>query len=183
MGSVRVLQKPEMVSYDDIHDIIVSAHASLDNGITLNSTKLTGSDLSRIIGHSGICLVAYLDNRLAGTASICWEQIDRWGYHEIFGTVRFLAVEPWARGKGIGTALMREVISICSAQNRKSILSTVYNNKVAKALYRKNNYIPIRHYGEGHYCVTMAHGVEKSRCFFFSITSFLYSRAKHMIRR
>ena len=179
MESVKVIRKPERVSFDDIHNVIVSAHSTLKDNVTLNTTNMSGEELERIIGDSGICLTAYVDDKLAGTASICWEKIDKWGYNENFGVIRFVAVEPWAQGKGVGTALIQEVTSICLRENKKSIVSMVYNNKAARRLYTKNGYIPIKHYGVGHYCITMSMGIGRFKCSVYSLTSFLISRVKH----
>lgn len=182
MESVKIIRKPETVSYEDIHNVIASAHSTLRDNVTLNTTNMSGEELKRIIGDSGICLTAYVEDRLAGTASICWETIKRWGYNEKFGVIRFVAVEPWAQGKGVGTALIREALSICTKQHKKSLVSLVYDNTTAKKLYEKIGYVTIMQYGSGHYCITMSYGIPFYKCIYYSSISFIVSRMRRFAR-
>ena len=70
MADIIIMEKPDWITYDDIHELIVKAHkVNIDKGIVMKTTKLEGEELKERIGVEGRCFVALDGEKLVGTSS------------------------------------------------------------------------------------------------------------------
>lgn len=121
MEEIRIQEKPDWVEWNDIHDILFNAHkANRDRGIFMRTSVLTGEELKKRLG-DGICLVAFVGGKLAGTASIKFIQRNRWYAHEVIGDLMLIGILPEYKGLGIYKRLYTSLEDIAK-QNKLNIL-------------------------------------------------------------
>lgn len=71
MDEIRVMVKPDWVSWDDIHELLLAAHKkNIEKGIVMNSVTRNGEGIKRYIGENGRCFVALCGDKLIGTTSV-----------------------------------------------------------------------------------------------------------------
>lgn len=79
MEEIKVLPKPDWVSYDDIHELLEKAHQkNYKKGIVLQYSKMTGDEIKKKLGDEGQCWVAMDGNKLVGTTSVTFFQGKNW---------------------------------------------------------------------------------------------------------
>lgn len=63
--------KPDWVSWDEIHELLLAAHKkNIEKGVVMNTTTMTGEEIKNYLGESGRCIVALCGNELVGTTSV-----------------------------------------------------------------------------------------------------------------
>ncbi len=90
-------------------------------------------------------LVAVLDGRVAGAVTVAAPP-SRWaeGAAEGEAVIRMLVVDPAARGRGIGEALVRACVQEASAAGcRRVRLSTQDDSRAAHRIYRRLGFVPV----------------------------------------
>lgn len=101
-GSIIITEKPDWVSWDDIHDVLWKAHASnRERGINMRKPSLPGKEIKKEIGNDGVMLVALDGNKVVGTAALLFKQKPAWYNKDIYGYMCFAAILPEYRGSGI----------------------------------------------------------------------------------
>lgn len=107
-SGIVIMEKPESVSWDEIHELIDAAHSTnRAAGINMVNSAMTGEQLRKRIG-SGKCFVAYVDGVLAGTCSLEIREVSSWySKHSKVGHLIFAGVRPEFRGLGVYAALSR----------------------------------------------------------------------------
>lgn len=106
MDDIKIMEKPEWVSWDNIHQILVEAHAeNIAKGMTMRTVNLTGEELKERLGR-GKCFVA-IDSagKVVGTASVSISEIDTWYYKGVAGKLMLAAIIPSYQGRGIYSML------------------------------------------------------------------------------
>lgn len=103
-NSIQIVEKPDWVLWDDIHEVLVKAHAqNRANGINMKKPTLPGERIAKEIGNEGKMFVALDGNRVIGTAAVvpiiksywCGKNVDK------YACVHFDAILPEYNGKGI----------------------------------------------------------------------------------
>ena len=108
MDDIRVIEKPDWVSWDAIHALLVSAHAdNVGQGIVMRNPTRPGDELEEMIGDDGLMFVALDGDRLVGTAAIIKEQGHAWFNKGPYGHLCLAGVLPGYSGRGIYKSLMR----------------------------------------------------------------------------
>lgn len=78
MEEIKVMEKPDWVSWDDIHTVLESAHkVNQKLGFHMINANLTGDKIRRKVG-KGICVVALDGDKVVGTQSVALFDGDRW---------------------------------------------------------------------------------------------------------
>lgn len=86
MEEIRIIPKPDNISYDDIHELLLEAHKkNFKKGIVLRYTQLLGDEIKEKLGDEGQCWVAMCGERLVGTTSVTF----------------FIGKEWWNKGKKV----------------------------------------------------------------------------------
>lgn len=109
IDGIRYLEKPESVSYDEIHEVLYAAHAvNRAKGMNMHNAELSGEELKESIeGKNGKCYVAMDGDRVVGTTSYELRSRNRW-YAK--GTIPYLTkagVLPEYNGKGVYKTLAK----------------------------------------------------------------------------
>ena len=79
MEEIRIIPKPDNISYDDIHELLLEAHKkNYKNGIVLQYTQMTGNQIKKKLGEEGQCWVAMDGDKLVGTTSVTFFQGKNW---------------------------------------------------------------------------------------------------------
>lgn len=79
MEDIKVMPKPDWVSYDDIHELLAAAHKkNYEKGIVLGYSQMTGDQIKEMLGEEGECWVAMDGDKLVGTTSVTFFQGKNW---------------------------------------------------------------------------------------------------------
>ena len=160
MNTIRILEKPNTISLDEVHQLLWDANeANRKNGFVLNSSKLSSEALKKKIGSRGLCLVALDGERLAGTISLHPVMRDRWYAKEEIAEFLLLGIHPDYQGRHLGTQLMQKAEEEARRWGVRAIeLNTAENNSPAIHMYQRLGYtfVSYVHYnGRDHNSVVM----------------------------
>ena len=144
---VQIVEKPEWVSWDEIHDVIWKAHEdNRTHGINMRLPSLSGEEIREHIEGVGKMFVALDDDKVVGTAAVKTRKTDLWCGKGEYAYFCFAAVLPQYRGQGIYKQLyeMREMESRKNGFTR-TMFDTHENNTHMieiglRAGYRKVSY-------------------------------------------
>ena len=159
MGEIQIIQKPEMVSYDDIHELIYLAHDSnRKKGFHVKTAEMSGKELENHIG-DGICFVAMDNDRLIGVTAVrVISRNTRFAKGKIADQI-LVAIHPDYTGKHISSNLHKAVVRYSEKKGLAQIeLRTAADNlKMQKACIKWGfRYVDFKAYsGIDHYTVVM----------------------------
>ena len=185
---IRIVEKPDWVSWDSVHNVIWNAHAvNREKGVVMRNPSLSGEEIKEKLGGKGKMLVALTaEDELVGTAAIMPKEVTVWFGKEVFAYCCFAAIIPEYSGQGIykELCLRRESMALEMGLD-KMLFDTHENNArmIGHALnagYRFVNYRFIR----DHFNVFMVKWLNgcpytKSYCHF----RYVLSRMKTKVRR
>ena len=97
MEEIKIVEKPDWVSWDDIHELLLQAHKkNYEKGIILGYTQMPGYKIKEKLGDEGQCWVAMDGDKIVGTTSVTYFKGTSW----------------WNKGKkvahGCFTGILRE---------------------------------------------------------------------------
>ncbi len=102
---IIIKEKPESVSWDEIHSVLYSAHKpNRELGIYQATAELSGKRLREVIG-DGKCFVALDGDRVIGTCSVKIKNPHRWFAHGKAAYYMLAGVLPEYQGRGIYSLL------------------------------------------------------------------------------
>lgn len=79
MEEIRTMPKPDWISWDDIHELLMAAHKkNIAKGMAMKIPQLSGEELKQKIGEKGRCFVALANEKLVGTTSVSFYQGKSW---------------------------------------------------------------------------------------------------------
>lgn len=156
----KIIEKPDSLSWDIIHDILWSAHQeNRRKGITMKYATLSGDEIrKRIDEHSGHTYVAYSGDEVVGTVSFMVKKKNAWYHKGEYAYLCFEGVKPEYKGKGAykSLVLFRERI-IKELGLKMMLLDTNEDNKRTISLQQKNGFRKIgMHVWPDHVNVIMA---------------------------
>lgn len=100
--SIQIIEKPDWISWDTIHEVLIQAHAeNRSRGINMRKPSLPGEEIKKEIGDEGVFLVALDGNKVIGTAALLKNENSAWYNKGPYGYLCFGALLPEYRGKGI----------------------------------------------------------------------------------
>lgn len=109
-NKIQIIEKPESISWDSIHDILYKAHESnRQKGVFMRTATLTGEELRQRVGENGKCFVALIDGKLAGTASVKFVPRNTWYHKGIIADLMLVGILPEYKGYGIYSLLTKEI--------------------------------------------------------------------------
>ena len=129
--NIKVLEKPDGVSWDAIKDCLTTSHAeNRERGIRMSHYRMTPEKIASIIGDRGVLIIAMDGNKVVGTAGISEREYHTWYAKGIVGYLCFDAILPDYRGRGIFQRMdkMRNDI-ICQRQYHTLLFDTHYRNR------------------------------------------------------
>jgi len=82
MEEIKIMEKPEWISWDDIHELLLAAHKkNIEKGILFRNVQMSGDEIGEKIGEEGCCWVALCGDKLVGTTSVKYYQGKSWWNH------------------------------------------------------------------------------------------------------
>ena len=182
MGEIIIKEKPEEISFDEIHKVIYSAHEeNLKKGLVMRTTTLTGEELKNRIGKDGICFVALDGEKIVGTISVRFVERDKWYAKGVIPDCILAGVIPEYRGKHISSMLEQKVFEYVRNKGYKLIeLDTAENNIHAVEVYKHQGFKLVDYHaylGVDHFSVVMVKWLDK--CPYSSF----YCKLRYNIRR
>lgn len=149
---IRIIEKPDWVTWDEIHDVVWAAHEENRRaGIRMKFPSLPGAEIEQRIGERGKMLVAVDGKAVVGTAAVVFKNQNLWCGEGVYAYCCFGSVLPSARGTGIyrKMCLEREKIASASGVNRM-LFDTNLRNKREIDISKKNGYhkVGLRYWGD-----------------------------------
>ena len=140
--NIFIIEKPEWVSWDDIHEVLMIAHAeNRAKGIKMRKPSLPGEEIRKELGEEGVMLVAIVDNRLVGTAAMLKKENKSWYNNGAFCYCCFDAVLPEYNGQGIYGKLCDKRIEIARNKGLNNLyVDTHHENTHAINVNLKNGF-------------------------------------------
>jgi len=184
MSEVRIIEKPQDISYAVIKDIMYRAHESnRQKGIFMHSVELSPEQLEAKVGENGKTFIAEIDGKIVGTASLEVVRRNAWyakGQGDIADEI-FVGVLPESKGHGIYSKLYAAIEDEARARGYGMVVfNTAAKNKTKQDISRKKGFVPVGWFvskDNDHYSVIMAKWLGK--CPFSKIyikLRFLYSK-------
>lgn len=146
-NSIQITEKPEWISWDDIHNVLWEAHSSnREKGIFMHYSTLSGNEIRQRIDGKGKMFCAIKDNKLVGTAAIVPKTTMLW-YDKVPTTYAYLCfacVLPEYAGQGVYKQLYiyrEEKIEKMGLRNM--MFDTHENNCRILEINSKNGFVPV----------------------------------------
>ena len=160
MGEITICEKPEWVTFDDIHSLLYIAHASnREIGFNVKTAEMSGNELRDHLGSTGKCFVALDGDKLVGTKSYRIIDRDYWCAHGKVVDRVLEAVLPEYRGQHISTRLSEAIFADISSKGYQFIeVRTAEDNKIQQKACIKEGfrYLDFKAFsGLDHYTIVM----------------------------
>lgn len=153
MNEIKVMAKPDWVSWDDIHELLQMAHKkNIEKGITMNTTTMSGEEIKKYIGEEGRCFVAFCGDQLIGTTSTRITIGRKWyDKGKIVSKGALSAILPKFQGLGI-LEEMNELRDAYIAEKGVQVLEgdTPEENMVVRKFVARNGFKEVRYFPASH---------------------------------
>ena len=184
MAELKVIEKPESVSYDVIRGVLQEAHReNIARGIVSRTVTYSADDLAgRVLSRDEKTFVAMDGDKVVGTLSCRKAQRKKWYHKGPVILMQMLGVLPDYQGRGIMTGLVEAVVR----EARESGLNVIYidvaerNTKMLRAA-GKRGFVPVELTAphSPHYCIVMLKWLDGCP---FSSVKILWNYRKSRIR-
>ena len=161
MEEIRIMEKPDYVSWDEIHDVLWAAHKeNRDAGMHMKYPNLPSDQLEGLLGDRGHCFVALDGRKVVGTCSYRVFKRKRWytGRQDVVSLI-LDALLPEYRGKGIYPKLYHYREEQLKELGFNLIdMDTAEKNEKIQQLFLKDGfrYVDYMVYQSPHYSIVMA---------------------------
>ena len=133
-SEIQIVEKSEWMSWDDIHEVLVSAHAqNRANGINMRKPTLPGEEIAKEIGNEGKMFVAMDGEHVVGTLALIRKNGKSWYNNGEYGYLCYGAVLPEYGGKGIYRSLY-QLAETTAKQLGLKVLTRDTNERNARML-------------------------------------------------
>lgn len=146
-NSISVIEKPDWISWNDIHDTLWGAHSiNREKGISMRYASLSGDEIRERVEGKGKMFCAIKDGRLVGTAAIVPKKAKFW-FNEtplVYAYLCFACVLPECSKQGVYKQLYisrekeREKMGLSHA-----MFDTHENNRRLLEINAKNGFKPV----------------------------------------
>ena len=158
-ASIKILPKPEFVSWDDVHEVIWQSHEqNRKNGVVMRYPSLPGDEIRKRVGEKGTMLVAMTeDGKIVGTGAVFPKEATLWFGKHRFAYCCFASILPEYAGKGIYKEMCHQQEEIARREGLDMMLFDTHEKNTRnlthslKAGYR---YVGLKYYRD-HYNVVM----------------------------
>lgn len=114
---IKVLPKPDNISWDNIHEVLYNAHENNRlQGVNMRTALLSGEQLKERVG-DGKCFVALCDGVLVGTASVRIVKRHKWYHKGEIADFMLLGILPGYGGLGIFSKLLHCIYDYSRSNN------------------------------------------------------------------
>ena len=151
---VNILEKPDWISWDDIHDVIWTAHEqNRRKGIVMRYPSLKGDEIRQRIEGKGKMFVAFDGNILVGTAAYVIQNHSLWCGRGKYAHYCFASILPDYQGLGIYKRLcLHREQDVMSSGVSRILIDTNEHNDREIAISKKAGYriVDIKTYQNHH---------------------------------
>lgn len=141
---IEILEKPDWVSWDEIHNVLQSAHAeNRAHGINMRKPSLPGNEIAKEIGDEGKMFVALDGKRVVGTAAIVVKRMNYWCAppNDKYACIYFASVLPEYAGQGIFKKLDLKREEQARAMGITKMLGDTHENNTHRLeIFKKTGY-------------------------------------------
>ncbi len=79
MDNIRIEEKPDWMSWDDVHELLAEAHQSnFKKGIILKYALMPGEQIRKKLGEEGCCWIAFDGDKPVGVTAVTFFQGKDW---------------------------------------------------------------------------------------------------------
>lgn len=164
MSKYNVIEKPDYISWDAIHDCLWESHAeNRTNGMVMKTTLLSGQELKERITHDAIDYKVYValdeNNRVVGTTSVAIKMKKAWYVDGLVGYFLCQGILKECRGQGIYQQFCELRNQYVLNQNVKLVyFDTAEMNTSKQAIEAKKGFCYVSYFASesNHYSVVMA---------------------------
>ena len=153
MEEIKVMEKPDWVSWDDIHELLLAAHKkNIEKGVVMNTTTMSGEQLKKHIGENGRCFVALCGDKLIGTTSVRISIGKKWyDKGKIVSKGTLSAILPKFQGLGI-LEEMNELRDAYIKEMGVQVMEgdTPEKNMVVRKFVARNGFKEVRYFPASH---------------------------------
>lgn len=158
MEEIKVMPKPDWVTWDDIHELLIKAHQkNIEKGMVMKVPQMAPEMLKDRLGEKGQCFVAFSNNKLVGTTSVRFYQGHSWyNRGQLVAHSMLSAILPKYQGIGITEDLNRLRDSYIHEIGAKMIhADTPENNLIVRKNAKRNGFVDVGFYApkSDHYSV------------------------------
>lgn len=182
-SSIRVVLKPDFISWDDIHNLLWEAHAdNRKHGINNRYPSLPGDEIQKRIGEDGKMLVALTkDNTLVGVNGYRPQKVTLWFGTQMVASRRFAAVLPEYNGCGVYRKLCEDQEQLAREAGLNVMLFDTHEKNERVMIHsKKAGYVPVdlKFYSD-HFSIVMVKWLDGCPypgfvcSFFFHVRSFI----------
>ena len=133
-SEIQVTERPEWVSWDEIHEVLWKAHEqNRKKGVIMSYPSLSGEEIRNKIGNNGRMFVAIESKKVIGTLALIIKTGKRWYNTGQYGYLCFGAVLPEYSGKGVYRSLY-QLAETTAKQMGLSVLTRDTNENNARML-------------------------------------------------
>ena len=167
MEEIIIKEKPDWVSWDEIHEVLWKAHeGNRKAGMYMKYPSLSGDEISKLIGNLGHCFVALDGEKVVGTCSYKILKRNLWyAKGQNVAHCVLAGLLPEYRGRGIYQRLLdyRESFVMKDGIKIMDMDTAERNIGVQKAFIRNNfQYVYFNSFPYGkHYSIYMAKWLEE----------------------
>ena len=155
---IQIIEKPDWVSWEDIHQVLWAAHAdNRNNGVVMRYPSLSGEEIRKKIEGNGKMLCAIVDGKLVGTAAIIRKKATIWYGEGTYAYVCFASVLKEYNGKGIYKSLDLRREELAVSMGLDMMIGDTHEGNVHRlAIAKKAGYkfVDFKFYND-HYNVVM----------------------------
>lgn len=162
MENISIIEKPDWVTYDEIHNVLYAAHErNREQGIFMNTARLSGKQIKDRIGPEGKCFIALVNDRtIVGTVSASKTYRKCWYRTGMLVNLKMLGVIPEYQNQHISSLLYNKVEEYAVDNQIDLIeLDTAENNTHSIEVYEKSGFRKVGYFASPnvkHYSVVMA---------------------------
>lgn len=140
-NGITIMQKPYFISWNEIQRLLNEAHkTNIEKGLIYATYNQSIEELKEKV-KNGKCFVAMDGDKIVGTATIQFRNLNYWYHNGPIGLLKLLAIHPAYRGKNIAQKLLDARINCAISQKIKVIVTdSAERNLAIKKLYLNNNF-------------------------------------------
>lgn len=157
-SNIQIIEKPDWVSWDDIHNVIWKAHEkNREKGVFMRYPSLSGDEIMERIKGKGKMFVVVCEGKMVGTGAVVIKNESLWCGNGEYAYYCFASVLSEYQGKGIYRELcQRREQEVRSMGVSRILMDTNENNQRELDVAKKNYYKAVgMKYYKDHYNVVM----------------------------
>lgn len=127
--AIQIIEKPDWVSWDDIHEVLWKAHArNRVMGINMVLPALQGEEIRKRVEGRGIMFVAIDNNVVVGTGAVIRKRFNLWCGKGDYAYLCFASVQSEYSGRGIYKSLRERIEKEASIMGLDKVLFETHEN-------------------------------------------------------